>query len=204
MPPPFIFRRTSMLNWLAALDADILLWIQETVRLTGLNPIAAFYTHLGDAGLLWIGLSLVMLCFPKTRRAGLLSLLALAVGGLLTNVLLKHLVGRTRPWLTVEGLLFLVEEGDPNSFPSGHTCAAFAAAGVWLRTLPRRWMRVTGIVMAVLMGLSRLYVGVHFPSDVLAGVLVGLLCAQLALYLGEHLPKLGKERGDRGGDGRPL
>lgn len=204
MPPPFSFRRASMLNWLAALDAGILLWIQETVRLTGLNPIAAFYTHLGDAGLLWVGLSFVMLCFPKTRRAGLLSLLALALGGLLTNVLLKHLVGRTRPWLIVEGLLFLVEVGDPNSFPSGHTCAAFAAAGVWLRTLPRRWMKVTGIVMAVFMGLSRLYVGVHFPSDVLAGALVGLLCAQLGLYLGEHLPKLGKERDDRGGDGRSL
>lgn len=151
-----------------------------------------FYTHLGDAGLLWAVLSLVMLCFPKTRRTGLLALAALALGGLLTNVTLKQLVGRIRPWHTVDGLLFLVEELDPHSFPSGHTCAAFAAAGVWFRGLPWRWMRVTGLAMAVLMGLSRLYVGVHFPSDVLAGALVGLLAAWLAWKLGRYLPDLGE------------
>ena len=98
-------------------------------------------------------------------------------------MVLKHLVARPRPWLTVEGLNFLVVENDPNSFPSGHTCAAFAAAGVWFRTLPRKWMQWTAVVLAALMGFSRLYVGVHFPSDVVAGCLVGLLCAWLAWLL---------------------
>ena len=72
-----------------------------------------------------------MLIFPKTRRAGLLALLAMALGFLCTNVVLKHLVARPRPWLVVEGLIHLVAEDDPHSFPSGHTCAAFAAASVW-------------------------------------------------------------------------
>ena len=77
----------------------------------------------------------------------------------------------------VEGLGHIVEENDPNSFPSGHTCAAFAAGMIWLRTLPWRWGRIAAVVLAALMGLSRLYVGVHYPSDVLAGAVIGALCA---------------------------
>ena len=172
-----------MLNTLLQLDGGILLWIQTCVRSTLLTPLIIAYTHLGDAGMLWIVLSVVMLCFRKTRKAGVLSLTALLLSLILTNGLLKHLVGRIRPWLTVEGLVPLIAEGDPNSFPSGHTCAAFSAASAWCRTLPRRWMKVLGVIFAIFMGLSRLYVGVHFPSDVLCGMLVGLLCGWLAWLL---------------------
>lgn len=172
-----------MLDALLQLDGGILLWIQTCVRSAVLTPVFTLYTHLGDAGMLWIVLSVVMLLFRKTRRAGVVSLTALLFSLILTNGLLKHLVGRTRPWLTVEGLVPLVAEHDPNSFPSGHTCAAFSAASAWYRTLPHRWMKILGVVLAVLMGLSRLYVGVHFPSDVLCGMLVGLLCGWLACLL---------------------
>lgn len=175
-----------MLDWLMTLDGNILLWIQEFVRAAFLDPIVTLYTHLGDGGMLWIVASLLMLCFQKTRKAGFLGLLALGVGALFTNVMLKPLFERARPWLTVEGLRYVVFEPDPNSFPSGHTCAAFAAAGIWFRALPKRWMGVTGLVLAALMGLSRLYVGVHFTSDVLVGTMVGLLAAWL-VWLGYRL-----------------
>lgn len=161
---------------LLALDGAILLWIQTWIRGGLLEPLICLYTQLGNAGLLWILLSLLLLCSPKTRRAGVASLCAMLLGFLCTNVVLKHLFARPRPWLSVEGLTFLVVEKDPNSFPSGHTCSAFAAAAAWARTLPRRWMKYLGLVLAALMGLSRLYVGVHFPSDVLVGMLVGLFC----------------------------
>ena len=82
--------------------------------------------------------------------------------------------------LRSDGELFPdVAESDPNSFPSGHTSASFAAATAFFHTLPRRWMGVAAVVMAAVMGLSRLYVGVHFPSDVLCGALVGFLCGLL-------------------------
>lgn len=181
-----------MLDGLLALDGGILLWIQETLR-GALDPVFIAYTHLGDAGVLWIVLCLGLLLFPRTRRAGLAGLTALLLGLLCTNVALKHLVGRARPWLTVEGLAPLIAEGDPNSFPSGHSCAAFAAASAWCRTLPRRWMRGAGLALAVLMALSRLWVGVHFPSDVLAGALVGTLCGQLAWLLWRRLVPPGEK-----------
>lgn len=172
-----------MLEELLRLDGGILLWIQDVVRCGVLDPIVKGYTKLGNAGMLWIVLSVVLLCIPKTRKAGIVSLLAMLLGMLCTNVTLKHLVGRSRPWLTVEGLIPLIEEPDPNSFPSGHTCAAFAAASAWWRTLPELWMKVTGVALAAAMGFSRLYVGVHFPSDVLAGMAVGLICGWLAWLL---------------------
>lgn len=172
-----------MLEALSALDGAILIWIQDCLRFAVLDPWLKLYTMLGNSGLIWIVISLSMLCFKKTRKAGACALVAMLLGLLCTNVVLKHLVGRARPWLTVEGLIPMIAERDPNSFPSGHTCAAFAAAGVWRYALPRRWMRVTGIIMAALMGFSRLYVGVHFPSDVLVGCLVGLFCAWSAWRL---------------------
>ena len=172
-----------MLEWLSALDGNILLWIQEFLRVDLLNAVLSFYTKLGDSGLAWIAVSVIMLIFPKTRRAGLLALLAMALGFLCTNVVLKHLVARPRPWLVVEGLTFLVVEPDPNSFPSGHATCAFAAGGAWWRTQTRRWARVTGLVLAAVMAFSRLYVGVHFPSDVLVGCLVGFGCSQLVWLL---------------------
>ena len=108
-----------------------------------------------------------------------MSLAAMILGLLVTNITIKPLVERARPWL-VWPIVPLVTENDPNSFPSGHTCAAFAAAMAWVRALPRRGDRVIVVVLAVLMGLSRLYVGVHYPSDVLAGALIGSLCAWIA------------------------
>ena len=177
-----------MPQWLLQMDGGILLWIQDFLRCALLDPIMTVYTQLGNAGILWIVLSVVLLCIPKTRKAGFVSLLAMLLGLLCTNVVLKHLVGRTRPWLVVEGLVHMVEEHDPNSFPSGHTCAAFAAASAWCRTLPKRWMKIVAVVMAALMGFSRLYVGVHFPSDVLAGAALGVIAAFLAGWLVSKIP----------------
>jgi len=166
-------------DFLLELDAAVLLWIQEYLRGPLMDAFFIFYTTLGNAGLMWLILSVVMLFFKRSRRAGATALLALAVGFVFTNVILKPLVCRTRPWLVVEGLTALIVENDPHSFPSGHTCAAFAATCAWRPYLSKRWGNIA-LVCAALMGFSRLYVGVHFPTDVLAGALVGCLSVWLA------------------------
>ena len=163
---------------LLRLDGQLLVAIQS-LHMSWLDPIVSFYTKLGDAGLLWIALSLAMLFWKPTRRAGALALGAMVLGLLVTNLTIKPLVERPRPWLDWP-IVPLVTEGDPNSFPSGHTCAAFAAAMVWVRTLPQKRDRIIAAVLAVCMGLSRLYVGVHYPTDVLVGALIGSLCAWAA------------------------
>ena len=167
------------MNW----DGAVLLWIQNVLRGGGLDSLMTAFTHLGDSGVLFLVAAIGMLCFPRTRRAGQVALTAIVIGFLCTNVVLKHLVSRPRPWLDVAGLIPLIEEADPNSFPSGHTCAAFAFAGAALCTLPVRWGKALALGAAVLMGLSRLYVGVHYPTDVLAGAAVGLLAGWIAVLL---------------------
>ena len=164
-----------MLEMIQQLDGGLLMAIQA-LHLSWLDPLVSCYTTLGNGGVVWIVLSLIMLCWRPTRKAGVLALLSMLLGLLCTNVVLKHQVARPRPWLSLP-IVPLVVENDPNSFPSGHTCAAFAAGMIWVRTLPWRWGRVLAVVLAVCMGLSRLYVGVHYPLDVLGGALVGSFCA---------------------------
>lgn len=161
-------------------DAGILLWLQDHLRGPVLDAVVLFYTSLGNAGMLWIALSVLMLLFPATRKAGVLGLMGLLGSLLVTNLFLKPLVDRVRPYEVVAGLKAMVQPGDVQSFPSGHTSAAFAAVLAWWPCLDRKWMRAAALTAAILMGLSRLYVGVHYPTDVLGGVLAGALSAWLA------------------------
>ena len=176
-------------------EANVLHWIQVNLRNPITDPIVSFFTHLGDAGLLFIVLTLLLLLHPKTRRAGFAAACALVFSLLFTNLILKNLFLRPRPWVSFEALVVpLVAEHDPNSFPSGHTSAAFAFAFSSLRALPKRWMKVSVVALATLMGLSRLYVGVHYPSDVLVGFVVGGLAALAGWYLSQWLLTLKKDR----------
>lgn len=157
-------------------DEQALVWIAENVRCAVLDPFMKLYTQLGNTGMLFIVLGVLMLFFKQTRKAGLSALCAMLIGLIVVNFTIKPLVSRSRPWLVIENFANLVPEHDPNSFPSGHTNAAFAFALAVCMSAPKRWMKVTAVCMAVVMGLSRLYVGVHFPSDVLAGAVIGSLC----------------------------
>lgn len=178
-----------MIDVLQSVDMSVLLALQE-VRNDWIDPLMQAYTSMGNFGAIWIALSAAMLCYKPTRTAGMLALAAMVLGLLCTNMILKPLVARPRPWVDVPGLFPLINEPDPNSFPSGHTCAAFAAALVFWRALPDTWSgtKTLALAMAVLMALSRLYVGVHYPTDVLAGALVGAACAWTVwhVYLLRH------------------
>lgn len=157
-------------------DEQALVWIAQNIRCAVLNPFMELYTQLGNTGMLFIVLGVLMLFFRPTRKAGFSALCAMLIGLIVVNFTIKPLVSRPRPWLVIENFVNLVPEHDPNSFPSGHTNAAFAFALAVCMSAPTRWMKVTAVCMAVVMGLSRLYVGVHFPSDVLAGAVIGSLC----------------------------
>jgi undecaprenyl-diphosphatase len=177
-----------MFELIQNLDGNLLLWIQNNLR-GPLDGILSFYTNLGEAGILWIAISVVMLCIRKTRRAGLTALAAMGVCYLFNDVMLKHLVCRPRPFVTVEGLVPLIKGPGSWSFPSGHSCSSLAAASAWWRTVEWKSLRVVLLALAILMALSRLYVGVHYPSDVLVGALIGTIGGQLVWKATQNLPK---------------
>ena len=175
---------------LAALDANILLFIQDNIRNPVLTAIMRPITHLGDKGIFWIILTLILLAFRKTRKAGICSMFALLFMVVLNNGIIKHLVDRIRPYEVIESLKILVAKPDDASFPSGHTASSFASCTALLLSLPmvtdRRRARICTVaayILAVLIAFSRLYVGVHYPTDVLAGSAFGIIFALLAHYL---------------------
>lgn len=113
---------------------------------------------------------------------GLTALIAMGIGALFVNVGLKNIVARTRPYEVIEGLRILVERQSDFSFPSGHSCASFASAFVYFRMAPKKW-GIPALILAALIAFSRLYVGVHYPTDVIAGILIGILSALAAMAL---------------------
>lgn len=157
-------------------DASILLWIQEYVRCDALTPVMSFITHLGDGGAVWIILAAVCLLFARSRARGALMALSLACNFLINNLFLKNVVARVRPYEAVEGLSRIIEAQSDFSFPSGHSGSSFAAAVVIFLMCPRRY-GIPALALASLIALSRLYVGVHYPTDVLAGALIGAAVA---------------------------
>lgn len=166
------------------LDETALRWIASNLRTEWLDPIAVLYTSLGNGGWIFIAVSIAFLFFYKTRKAGVSSLIAMLLGLIVTNLTVKPLVARLRPWIVMENFAALITSSDPNSFPSGHTCAAFAFAAALCAVLPQKWAKAAALIAAALMGFSRLYVGVHFPSDVLAGVLIGTVCGLAGAWIG--------------------
>lgn len=160
------------------LDGNILLWIQEHVRNDMLTPVMKFITHLGDAGCIWIALTVLFLLLKKMRKTGLLMTCSLIGSLIINNLILKNLVARTRPYEAVDGLQRIIEAQKDLSFPSGHTGSSFAAAVVIFLTCPRK-IGVPALILAFLIMFSRLYVGVHYPTDVLAGMVTGTLIAVL-------------------------
>ncbi len=174
-----------MTGWIQEIDLAILLFLQEHVRMAWMDGFWRFITSLGNAGWFWIMTAAFLLLFPKTRRIGGAAALSMFFGFLLTNVLLKNLVARTRPYDLYEALIPLIEKPHDFSFPSGHTCVSFAAALVYMRMAPGAWGKAS-VILAVLIAFSRMYVGVHYPTDVLGGLMVGAVVSVLAVWIEGH------------------
>lgn len=168
-----------MLETLQNLDGNILLWIQENLRSDLLTPIVIFVTNLGKAGFIWIILSIGMMIPKKTRETGIMCALALIIFVLLNNWILKNLVERPRPYDMIPQLIPLVPRLHDFSFPSGHTASSFAVATVIYKKLTKCFS-IPILSLAILIGLSRLYLGVHYPTDVIFAMFEGIFIGCLS------------------------
>lgn len=174
------------------MELEFLNWIQ-TLRTEALDVLVPLITRLGNAGILWILLTAVLLAVPRTRRTGLVLAVALLIDLLLCNVILKPMVARMRPFDANPAVKLLIPPPRDYSFPSGHTAASFAAvAALYLSGARRLWK--AALLVALCIAASRLYLYVHYPTDVLGGVAVGLLSG----WFGSRLC----QRMLRGGSGR--
>ena len=167
-------------------DLPILDWIAEHLWCPFLDGVMPFVTHLGDGGILWIALAVILLCLPKYRKTGFAMSAALLMGLLICNLWLKPWIGRLRPFdyqLQCYNRLIplLIEAPTDYSFPSGHTIASFEAATVLL-IRHKKW-GIMAMVLAVLIAFSRLYLYVHYPTDVLSSIVLGTTIGIIANFL---------------------
>ena len=170
------------------LDGNILLWIQEYIRNDFLTPIFKFITHLGDEGYVWIAIAVLLLFVKNYRKVGLMVGGSLLGSLLFNNMIVKNIVARPRPYRMMEELTILIPEPGEYSFPSGHTSSSFAAGVVLYLMLPKKY-GVPAMVLAFVIGISRLYVGVHYPTDVLGGMVMGTLLAVATVKITEVIEK---------------
>lgn len=173
-------------------ELSILLWMQENLR-GFMDGFWIFITSLADKGWFWILLAVVLLFFRKTRVAGVTVLVALIFNHVMINILLKDLVARPRPYVASDEIVTLIKQLSSFSFPSGHTGTSFTAAFVLYRMLPKK-AGIPALVLAALIGFSRMYVGVHYPTDVLGGIVVAFMCSVWAHYLVQVIIRKWRER----------
>ncbi|MBE6693029.1 MAG: phosphatase PAP2 family protein [Ruminococcaceae bacterium] len=162
------------------IELSILNFIRDNLTHPILDGVMKFITFFGDAGWFWIVLGVALLFFKKTRKMGITVCFALLLNLILCNITLKPLVARIRPYDLAEGIELIISKPSDFSFPSGHTSASFAAAaGVFAHN---KKYGAFALIFAFLIAISRLYLYVHFPTDVLAGAIVGAFCAMVSYY----------------------
>lgn len=178
----------NVLNTIQLIDVGLFMQVYQH-RFPLANAVMPIITNLGSGGAIWLLLSLLLLLFCKKhgKRTAALTVIALAFSYLLCQELIKDWAARPRPFTTLEGIVTLVPPEPSYSFPSGHTATSFACAWVLTKLCPKRgWL---SLFLAAAIGFSRIYVGVHYPSDVLFGALFGIFCGEFVLRAADKIKK---------------
>ena len=161
------------MDFLNQYELPILHALNDFLQCDVLDFFFSKITLLGNGGVFWIILSIALMFFKKTRAIGISMAVSLIIGLLLCNLSLKPWIGRARPFAADPSILdkLIVSKPSEFSFPSGHTVCSFECAiAVLLRN--KKWGIAT-LVLAIIIGFSRLYLMVHYPTDVLAGAIIG-------------------------------
>lgn len=172
-----------MIDFITNIDFSILYWIQDNLRNSFMDFVMPLFSNLQDGGLIWISIAVVMLFFKRTRYCGIAVLLAMGIDTLITEYGIKNIVCRVRPCNLVDDVNMLVEKPTSYSFPSNHSASAFAGAVAVMLTIKKKAWTIPAFVFSGIISFSRMYVFVHFPSDVFAGILLGSAVAVLVCFL---------------------
>ena len=162
-------------------EFTILDWIQANLRNPVMDALMPAVTALGSSGLIWIVLAGILILIPKYRKVGTAVMAGLVLEIVCCNLVLKPLVARIRPCDVNTAVRLLIAWPDDFSFPSGHTGASFAAVAALYASRSKLW--IPSLILAVLIAFSRLYLYVHYPSDVLAGVVIGIMAGWIGSKL---------------------
>lgn len=167
------------------IDNKILNFCSLKIENRYFDKIMPFITSSNDYGKVYIILALFSIMINYKRALAINIIIALAFGVLIGEGLLKHLIKRRRPTVRDMNRYLLVKAPKTSSFPSGHTTSSFAAIGVlWFMNSSFFYVF---LIMAILISFSRIYLYLHYPSDVFAGIILGLICGKTVIVLGSNI-----------------
>lgn len=170
-----------MTDFITQIDLSILDFIQNNLRTDFLDSLMAFLSIIGEGGLVWFVIAIPMLFFKKSRTCGVVMIFSMGITLLIGEFALKNIICRVRPCNLPNDVEMLIKCPSSYSFPSGHTGSSFAAStAVFIRN---KKVGVFALLLAVLISFSRLYNYVHYPTDVLAGMLLGIFVSVLVYHL---------------------
>ncbi len=172
---------------LSEFEINILIWIQENFRSAFLDFLMPLITYLAEYGLVPIVMSVLLICIKRTRRCGVAMAFSIVMGFVVVNLGIKPLVARVRPYDAYPLYELLIEAQSDFSFPSGHTLAAFECATSL--SLYYKKFALPAFIIASLVGFSRMYLYVHYPSDVLCSVALGIVFAFVSKMIVERAYK---------------
>lgn len=170
---------------IADFDYNTLFWIHNNMVSPYTTKFMSFMTSLGNAGFIWIAIAIILISIKKYRKVGVILTIALILCVIIGNGILKNWIGRIRPFDSYNFGSLLIKKPGGFSFPSGHTASSFASAFVLLKA-NKKW-GIIGYIIAILIAFSRLYFCVHYPTDILGGVVFGTLVGILAFYIYKYV-----------------
>ena len=157
------------------------LYALQNIHNPVLDKIMIVLSTIGDAGLFWIGVAILLICMKKYRKCGLQVAVAMLLTFIVGNLILKNMIHRDRPCWIDPSITLLVKSPSDFSFPSGHSMNGFAASVSIL--LCDKKLGIAAVILAAAIAFSRLYNFVHFPTDVIAGIVIGIVSALFVNYL---------------------
>lgn len=163
------------------IDYFILEFIRTKIKNPIMDKIMVYITRLGDLDALWIGIALIFLNVDNYHENGITIIVSLILCGIIGNLILKNLFTRTRPYDVKDAITLLISKPKDYSFPSCHTMASVAAAYVIFNVDYR--LGIISWIIALLIAFSRMYLYVHYPSDVVAGAVIGILIGAFSIYI---------------------
>lgn len=168
-----------MLKYIHTIDKKILLYIQENIRNNFTDKLMICISSLGDMGFIWVLISFILFILKK-KKEGTLLMLTLTVSFLLSEII-KRSINRHRPHGIVENLIMLINEPRGSSFPSAHTATSFAVSSMIFMLFGKKY-GILALILSALIGFSRVHLGVHYPSDVVTGMMVGIVSALIVKF----------------------
>ena len=163
------------------LDQTIILFIQDNLRFQVLNWVMIVASVLSNGGAIWILTSIIFIIMKKYRRLGFVLIICIGISWAIDSLVIKNFVMRPRPYDELDSVIPLIKKLDSWSFPSGHACASFAGAWVITKALSKKYG--AAYVYSAFVAISRVYLGVHYPTDVIVGALVGVFVSMLVYWL---------------------